>query len=225
LKLEQENADGWFFLGAVQERTARIVEARESYDKALKKQPNHLGAALAQAKLYQREKRSVDAAKLLQETAEAHPASPLPLLELAQLRERENDGAGAIAAYRQLLQRDERNALALNNLAFRLGQDPKTRAEGVQLAERAYQIAPRVPAIADTLGWNLYLAGDLDRAQRLLEEAARGPETEPGTRYHLAQVYARRGKRAEARQQLEIALRTPVFTDAAEARKLLDSLR
>ena len=92
-------------------------------------------------------------------------------------------------------------------------------------AERAYQIAPRVPAIADTLGWNLYLAGDLDRAQRLLEEAVSGPETEPGTRYHLAQVYARRGKRAEARQQLEIALRTPVFTDAAEARKLLDSLR
>ena|SRR5438552_7006558 len=30
-----------------------------------------------------------------------------------------------------------------------------------------------------------------------------------------AQVYARRGKKAEARQQLEVALKTPVFADAA----------
>jgi hypothetical protein len=30
-----------------------------------------------------------------------------------------------------------------------------------------------------------------------------------------AQVYARRGKKAEAHQQLEVALKTPVFADAA----------
>jgi Flp pilus assembly protein TadD len=141
------------------------------------------------------------------------------------LREREKDVPGSITAYRQALDRDGRSVVALNNLAVRLGQDPKTRDEGSALAERAYQLGPRNPAIAETLGWIVFQKGDVDRAQKLLEQAVAGQPDDPIGRYHLAQVYAKRGKKVEARRELEVALKAPAFAEAADARKLLDTLR
>ena len=225
LKLEGESVQGWMFLAATQERAGRPADARESYEKALKKQPGQLGAGLALAALHQREKRPLLAAKLLGELAESNPQSPAPLIELGMLREREKDPAGSVTAYRQALQRDARNPIALNNLAVRLGADPKTRDEGAALAERAYQAAPRSAAIAETLGWIVFQKGDVDRAQKLLEQAVAGQPDEPTGRYHLAQVYAKRGKKAEARRELEAALKAPAFAEAADARKLFESLR
>jgi len=225
LKLEGESVQGWTYLAATQDRAGRPADARETYERALKKHPGHLGVGLALTALHQREKRTLLAAKLLGELAESNPLSPAPLVELAMLRESEKDAAGAVAAYRQALLRDERNPIALNNLAVRLGADPKTRDEAVGLAERAYQVAPRSPAIAETLGWIVFQKGDVDRAQKLLEQAVAGQPDDPTGRYHLAQVYARRGKKAEARRELEAALKAPAFAEAADARKLLDTLR
>jgi Flp pilus assembly protein TadD len=47
----------------------------------------------------------------------------------------------------------------------------------------------------------------------------------PRIRYHLGVAYARRGKKAEARREIEQALKTPAFAEAAEARRALDTLR
>ena len=93
------------------------------------------------------------------------------------------------------------------------------------LAERAYRAAPRSPAVADTLGWLLYQSGALERAETLLGQAAGGAPDNPEIRYHLGLVYAKRGKKEEARREIERALEAPNFAGAEEARRTLESIR
>jgi Flp pilus assembly protein TadD len=172
-----------------------------------------------------REGRNADAVKLLVEAARTHPRSPIPFLDIAQIAERAGNPAIAVTAYRDALGRTPDDPLVMNNLAVLLGRDPATREEAASLAERAYRKRPASGSIADTLGWILYQQRSLDRAALLLEQAARALPSAPQVRYHLAVVYAEQGKRAQARSELEHALKGPRFPEAAEAQKLLETLR
>jgi Flp pilus assembly protein TadD len=113
----------------------------------------------------------------------------------------------------------------LNNLAYLLAADPASRDEAVRLAERAHSLAPQSPVVADTLGWLLYLKGDLPRAEALLAGAAKAAPNIAEVRYHLGVVYAKQGKAPEARRELEASLKAGDFKDAAEARRTLESLQ
>jgi len=86
-------------------------------------------------------------------------------------------------------------------------------------------MAPASPSAADTLGWLLFLQGDVSRSEKLVAAAAKTDARNPEIRYHLGAILAKLGKRAEARKELELALRSPGFPEAAEARRILDSLR
>jgi len=127
--------------------------------------------------------------------------------------------------YEEAVKYNPNSYVVLNNLAYLLGKDPARLDEAVALAERAYRAAPRSPAVADTLGWLLYQNGALERAETLLGQAAGGAPDNPEIRYHLGLVYAKRGKKEEARREIERALEAPNFAGADEARRTLESIR
>jgi len=58
----------------------------------------------------------------------------------------------------------------------------------------------------------------------LLDAAAKAAPGIAEVRYHLGMVYAKQGKAAEARRELEAALKAGDFKDAAVARRTLESL-
>ena len=64
-----------------------------------------------------------------------------------------------------------------------------------------------------------------DVSEKLVAAAAKSDPKNPEIHYHLGAVLAKLGKRAESRKELELALRSPGFPEAAEARRILDSLR
>ena len=206
---------GILVAAAPQDASARAVLARNAF---------HINAARAVAALYVRGRRHGDALRMLGDTARAHPDSALPLLDAAQIHARLGDRVAATAAYRDALRREPDNALALNNFAFFLCADPAGVDEALDLAERAYGRAPTSPAVADTLGWVLYLKGDLERAEGLILEALRQLPDNAQVHYHLGMVYARRGKTSEARRELERALKSADLDEVAEARDTLRSL-
>src|SRR3990172_3037654 len=136
--------------------------------------------------------------RLLEETARARPQLAVPLFDLAQMQERAGNTPAAVDAYRRALEREPNSAGLMNNLASLLSADPAGRDEALALAERAYARAPGSSAIADTLGWILYQKGELDRAERLLGQAAPAAPGLPAIHYHLGMVYAKQGKTAAA---------------------------
>jgi tetratricopeptide (TPR) repeat protein len=122
---------------------------------------------------------SAPLARWLQDNKEDHSVRLL----YAQALESEGRIDDAIAEYESLDELGRLNAVGLNNLAFRYSQRGDQRA--VQLAERAHELAPADPRIADTLGWILAQNGDYERAIPLLREAAAQLPDNEAIRRHL----------------------------------------
>jgi uncharacterized protein (TIGR03790 family) len=132
----------------------------------------------------------------------------------------------AITRYRRVLALEPRNTLALNNLAYRLGSDGANLPEALELARRAYTLAPGEGTIADTLGWLEHLAGNRQEAVRLLRQAVQRVPGHAEIRLHAAIVLAEAGATAEARKHLEAALKLdPAFADREDVRELTEQLR
>ncbi|WBH17196.1 tetratricopeptide repeat protein [Sphingomonas radiodurans] len=116
-----------------------------------------------------------------------------------------------------------RDALLMAQLgyAYAGAGDPKT---GAIYARAAYAMAPMNPAVCDAYGWALYESGDTPSALQLLVKASKLTPEHAGIRWHLAQALADANRNAEARQQIQIAMRDPSFQDRQPATALLKAL-
>jgi len=126
--------------------------------------------------------------------------------QLARVQKATRSGEWQTAAniYDNLTKGDfSSHPMLLNNAAMthlRLGNG--TRA--LELAERAYELAPDDPSVMDSLGWiSLNVAKDHSKSLQLLKRAF---QLNPGNmqiRLHLAQSLAINGQKTEARHHLE----------------------
>jgi tetratricopeptide (TPR) repeat protein len=126
--------------------------------------------------------------------------------QLARVQKATRSGEWQTAAniYDNLTKGDFSNhPMLLNNAAMthlRLGNG--TRA--LELAERAYELAPDDPSVMDSVGWiSLNVAKDHSKSLQLLKRAF---QLDPGNmqiRLHLAQSLAINGQKTEARHHLE----------------------
>lgn len=90
----------------------------------------------------------------------------------------------------------------------------------VDFGEAAYGLSPANPLVVDAYGWALFKGGDKEGGLELLQKAVILAPKHPGLRWHLAQIYAALGRKAEARVHAQAALADPGFTDRAEAQVL-----
>ena len=75
----------------------------------------------------------------------------------------------------------------------------RTSIEAERLIREAHRLAPDNDAITDSLGWALYLKGQLPEAIVLLEQAAQGQPADVEINEHLGDAYFAAGRRVEAR--------------------------
>lgn len=138
---------------------------------------------------------------------------------------RQNNLPAARASYLALLGLRPDDAEVLNNLAnlqLLLGDV----AAALKSADRALQLQPGTPHIIGTAGWAAFKAGQTDRSLQLLRDARLRDPNNPDTRYFLSSVLASVGRRNEAREELEVALRGGRdFASAKEAERLLATLK
>jgi tetratricopeptide (TPR) repeat protein len=123
------------------------------------------------AKLYTALQRDggTGAAEFIAQWQNAQPYNPTPLLLQGIVLERQGDKAGAVRAYETGLTRDANHAGLLNNLALLYLQQGDARA--LKLAERAYRLQPKNPAVLDSYGWILVKSGDARKGLELLQQA------------------------------------------------------
>jgi uncharacterized protein (TIGR03790 family) len=147
-------------------------------------------------------------------------------LLLASLYEANQEYDKAIERYRRLQALVPDNPLVLNNLAYALAVGKNNVQEALPLAEKAYSLAKNAPNVADTLGWIYHLAGQDEKAVKLLEEAARSPSRNAEMHLHFAIVSDATGNKLAAQVALQRALEIdPKLAQKEEVKQLQSRLK
>ena len=202
-KLQKENpghAFGYALEAEILALDQKWNEAASTLRTALSKQPLP-PLALSYYTSLQRAGKSAEATSFAEKWIRDHPKDTILLQGLGQQAQQNQDNATAIARYKAVLAIDPDNTVALNNLAWTLGEagDPKAR----EYAERAYQLAPFQPNVVDTLGWTLVRTGDVARGTQLLRVASNLAPGNNEIHLHLGRALLKSGDKDGARKVLE----------------------
>jgi predicted Zn-dependent protease len=217
--------DGQLLLAEAQAANRDHAGAAATYAQLWQKSPNAvLAMAYAQA---MRRASMPDPEKPLREWLERQPRDHAVRITVASAMQRsgqlEAAGAELQRALAGLPQNHPLRAVALNNLANVYAQSNDPRA--LPTARQAHELGGSLPAIQDTYGWLLVLAGRAAEGLPLLQSAASASPREADIRYHYAAALAATGDRATAAAYLSDLLDNEGdFESRAEAERLRASL-
>ncbi len=156
--------------------------------------PQRLHAALLAGK------KTAEADALALDWRKKHPGDMAFVLHLGDQAMASGKAAEAEALYRQVIDKQPTQVLALNNLAYVLAMQKKPGA--VALAEQALQQAPKAAAVMDTLALALAAEQQLPRAIDVQKQAVAAAPDEHNFRLQLARLLLQSGDKASARSEL-----------------------
>ncbi|HLT30871.1 MAG TPA: tetratricopeptide repeat protein [Myxococcaceae bacterium] len=198
----------WTQLGILQERLGKTGRAKESYLKALEKNPGQLTANLNLVRLHARENTLPTAEAELLARLEQHPQAPGARLGLSQLRLIQGRTGEAAEEAKKVLRQQERNTHAMRLLAAAYAAEKKFELAQMVL-ENAIAIDPDDGALHNALG---RVQLELDQQPQALASFAKASQLQPdlaearnnhGALLVEAQDFA--GAEVEVRAALEMA--------------------
>jgi tetratricopeptide (TPR) repeat protein len=153
------------------------------------------------------------------------PNAPDLLMHRGEFLARRGDLPGACAAFEQVLAKDARNVVALNNLAWLLSSNPATAEKALELVSRATRESGMTGELLDTRARVQITLKQFDKAERDLADAISYDPT-PLRWFHVALLRLGQEKPAEAAKSFAEAQRRGLEargvhpTDAATFAKL-----
>ncbi len=198
-------------------KEAALDRAREQSDA----DPENVAKVRALVHLYKLNDRTEDALKTcdrVQEIAASDADIIFARLARGMLLTSAGKLVEARGEYEAVLRLDPDQTLALNNLAYLLGERLNLPAEALPYAKKAAQLRPNDANLLDTYGWTLFLndrigeaAGALLRAlEQEDRDRLREVQRSADIRYHMGMLYKRQGKLEDARAMLDIAQKIAV---------------
>jgi tetratricopeptide (TPR) repeat protein len=140
------------------------------------------------------------------------------LIMLASSQERAGDPKGAEESLRRILAKTPNDATALNNLGYFLAERGERLPEALDMIKRAVRAEPTNPNYLDSLGWVYFKLGQLDEAERHLNDAARRNTRSSTVQEHLGDLHHKRGQLDDARSAWRKAL--GLTTEASDTTRL-----
>ena len=102
------------------------------------------------------------------------------------LYERQKKYEQAEQAFRQVLQINPTNSMALNYLGYMLADRNLHLEEALTLIKHAVELDPQNGAYLDSLGWAYFRLGNYDQAEENLRRAADKTPADPTVQDHIA---------------------------------------
>ena len=214
-------AQGMEILGRVAQEAGQLSVATDAFKKALSIDPKLTSAAIGLGDTYWMNKQPDLARQQFEQVAQQTSGRSYALSRVGQIYEAAGDYDKARISYEKALAADRDNVLAKNNLAWLYAEHGGNLDVALKLAEEAKEKAPDDPTITDTLGWIYVKKGSYEAAVANLRVSVAKNPHDPGGLYHLGTAYYKLGRTADAKRELEAALKMPNFTQAADARKML----
>ena len=175
--------------------------ARDILSDVKQTNPDSPAPFLVEARFLQRNGQPAEAAELYQLALEKNPDNPGLMMSLASAHQSANQQEQAEELYQKLISMQPDNAAALNNLAWMYQE--RGNPEAMELARRAYELAPQSAAVADTYGWILLNNDKATESVAILEKAHELAPESRDIATHLAKAYEATGNPEKARELLE----------------------
>src|ERR1700693_1329407 len=213
----------WDLLGTALFQKKDFPASDGAFRKAVELDKNNSDALLKLAQVQAAEGSASQALATYQQSIKDHPREISFYLLAGMMYESQENFDQAKAMYQQALGIQPDNPLASNNLAYVMLQQGGNVDVALAMAQTARRGAPDLPQAADTLGFAYYQKGVYGSAINMFQESLRLNEKKGGpddatVHYHLALAYQKANQPAQARQQLERALKiSPNFNDARKA--------
>jgi tetratricopeptide (TPR) repeat protein len=180
------------FMGERLAKAGDLAGARNAFVAAKAANAGFSAADLSLAQLDVMEGKIGSAQQSLSARISANPSDVGARLLLAAIEERAANYSEAVEHYRKVIEVDERNVIALNNIAYLLAEYTRQPEDAVKYAEQAKEIAPDNPTVLDTLGWAYYRKG-LYRTAVVHLESANSKQPSGVRKAHLGAAYIKTG--------------------------------
>lgn len=138
---------------------------------------------------YQKIEDKEKAEEFVQAWMEKIPNSKSAPLMMAISAQGKNDTSNAVRWYEKSVELNPDMPAALNNLAWLYYEQKDKRA--LEVAKKAYELAPNVAPIVDTYGWILVETGELDKGIELLTKATQLDPKSKEIQDHLLEAKSR----------------------------------
>jgi cellulose synthase operon protein C len=148
--------------------------------------------------------KSAEAQKLVADYLKTTPKDGVVRMQLADEALKEGRYAEALAYYKTLSTLAPGNVVISNNLAWVANKQADPKA--LEYAEQALKLAPRVPAVMETVGSVLLDRGQAQRGIALIKEAVELAPKASAVRLGYARALARSGDKAGAQAEATKAL-------------------
>lgn len=188
----------------------RVDEALELLRQMLNGTPADREIHLATAQTTSQARRFAEAEAAVQEALAMSPKSEdqeYARFLLGSIYERQKKYDLAEEEFKKVLSSNPLHAPASNYLGYMLADRGVRLDESVRHIQKALKLEPNNGAYLDSLGWAYYKMKRYDLAEGPLEKAARLVGDDPTIHDHLGHLYLQMGKRQQAREAWERALK------------------
>lgn len=215
-------------LGGFYARQGKMELANSLLREVIENTPERNSAYQLLARVLASQGKLEEIEELYQSGLKAAPKNSGLRLMLAEFYQARKNYKGAVDTYELLLKDNPDALLVKNNLASLLMDYFNTPENANRITELAADLgATEAPAFLDTAGWAQYQLGNYPQALSMLSAAMQNGGTGAVYHYHLGMAYFKNEMKAQAKEQLTLALADEAadFAGKGEAEatlKLLD---
>jgi len=218
-----EAAVGHALEGEVHASRQKWPEAERAYRNALSAEPQSSAIAISLCRMLSASGKKGESAAFARNWISRNPDDMPMRMYVADVALKAKDNKAAAFQYESVLRQAPENVLALNNLAWTLGELRDPRAVG--FAERAVALAPNSAPVLDTLGMLHVEHGDPKKGVEYLERAQSLAPSRKELRLHYAIGLIKVGRMDEGKAVLqELASSQEDFSGKADIPTLLAKL-
>jgi tetratricopeptide (TPR) repeat protein len=219
------NAEPLKLQGDIYWSEGQTNQAESFYSRAIELNPEMSTAYVSLAELYLVSHQEQQALNRLGALVAKHTNDATTLNMIGVIHQAARRYGQARDAYEKVLAVDSNSLAALNNLAYVDSEFLGKVDDALKLAERARNLRPDDPRVADTLGWILFKKHEYAHALSSIQESAEKQPGDPEVQMHLGMAYYMMGEEKPARVWLERAVASKTdFLGKELARRRLEVL-
>jgi tetratricopeptide (TPR) repeat protein len=175
---------------------------------------------------YRRKGDLANAIDAFKKAREATPDNTAALDNLAVVLDAASRWDEARSVYEAARKLQPNNVISLNNEAFLIAEHGGDLEQALTMAQRATQIAPKVPEVRDTLGWIYLKKGLPAEAADVFKGVVADQPANATYRYHLGIAYMQKGDKPNARKELQDSLKyNPSVTEKQKIEQALAQVK